>query len=262
MRWAIAGVAAAIAITTTMDATGLSAFSALPLLPLGAALWIVQRHTRSAMGLRWGRWHDYGLALLHPVLVIGVLTILAASFGVARIAEVDWSRVGSRALINTLVGTIAVLLTEEGFFRGWLWAALSTAGLRERATLLWTSVAFAAWHVSAVVLDTGFDPPAAQVPGYLINAFVMGVIWGLLRSISGSVIVASLAHSAWNAVAYSLYGFGTKTGALGVTDTTFFAPETGILGLILNVAFAAMLFVRFRSLAGDPLGEARSLRVA
>jgi hypothetical protein len=37
---AISGVALAIAITTTMDATGLSAFSALPLLPLVALFWI------------------------------------------------------------------------------------------------------------------------------------------------------------------------------------------------------------------------------
>ena len=230
-----------------MDATGLSAFSALPLLPLGVALWIAGRHSRAGMGLRWGRPSDYGFALLHPLLVIGLLTGLAAAYEVVQIGEVDWKRAASRIALHSVVGAIAVLLTEEGFFRGALWAALDAAGLKQRATLIWTTVAFAAWHISPVVLDTGFDPPPAQVPVYLVNAFVMGLIWGLLRLTSGSIIVASIAHSSWNAVAYLLYGFGTRVGTLGIADTTFFAPETGLLGLLLNVAFAALLIARHRA---------------
>ena len=57
----------------------------------------------------------------------------------------------------------------------------------------------------------------------------MGAAWGLLRWISGSVIVASLSHGAWNGLVYALFGFGTRVGALGVQDTALFGPEVGVL---------------------------------
>ncbi len=42
---AIIGTAVAIGITTTMDATGLTMFSALPLFVLAGVFWSVQRFT-------------------------------------------------------------------------------------------------------------------------------------------------------------------------------------------------------------------------
>ncbi len=220
-----------------MDANGLLLFSALPLFPITLALCIAQRIKPREAGLSLGRPHHYVLALLHPAAVIGAITILAIAFGVVHAGVIRWNRMA----LQGLVGTLAVMLTEEGFFRGWLWAALKRSGLSERGTLLWSSAAFVAWHISAVVFDTGFNPPPAQIPLFLVNAFVMGVIWGQLRAISGSIIVSSLCHSVWNAIVYSLYGFGKKTGALGIADTSIFAPEVGLLGLAFNLLFAAAL---------------------
>lgn len=76
----------------------------------------------------------------------------------------------------------------------------------------------------------------------------------LACAISGSVVVASVAHASWNAVAYTLYGFGKKAGALGIEQTWLFAPEIGLAGLALNAAFLAALF-RFRALPAAPLPE-------
>ena len=47
----IAGLVAAIVITTVLDATGYSLFSALPLFPLTALLWYLQKFPRRDMGL-------------------------------------------------------------------------------------------------------------------------------------------------------------------------------------------------------------------
>lgn len=236
----------AIVVTATMDATGLSAFSALPLLPITAGLWYAQRLSRTEVGFCLGRPHHYALALLHPLAVIGLITGIAFALGAARIDAVPWKRAGVNILVNATAGILAVLFTEEGFFRGWLWASLKRAGLSENRTLLGTSVAFAAWHISAVAFDTGFRPEPDKVPILLTNALVLGLIWGLMRMMSGSAVVPSVCHSLWNAVAYSLYGFGTKGGALGVHETAVLAPEVGILGLVLNAIFAAMLFLAAR----------------
>ena len=245
-RWPIAGVLVAIAVTTAMDATGLSMYSALPLLPIAALFWFLHRVSPAEGGVRLGRPVHYGIALLHPIAVIGVLTALAFAFGAAAPVADLMQRAAKRIAIGSLAGTFAVLLTEELFFRGWLWGALQKAGLSGQRVLVWSSVAFTAWHVSAVVLETGFNPPAAQVPVLLTNVMLLGLIWGQLRWISGSILVPSIAHSVWNAAAYSLYGFGEKSGALGITNTFLFAPEVGVIGLVLNAIFAVVLYLRYR----------------
>jgi membrane protease YdiL (CAAX protease family) len=137
-----------------------------------------------------------------------------------------------------------VLLTEEGFFRGWLWGSFARAGLSRKKTLVVTSLLFTTWHISAVTSGTSYGLPWPQVPIYLANALLLGLIWGLLRLISGSTLVPSVSHAVWNAGAYGLFAYGTKTGALGIVDTALLGPEVGILGLLLNGAFFLWLYAR------------------
>jgi membrane protease YdiL (CAAX protease family) len=238
----IIGLLTAIAITATMDATGLSVFSALPLCPLMVLFWYFQRISRHRMGFVCGQWNYYGLAVLYPIVVLGGIVFVSAALKAIDTSHTNWGKAwlnfGLVAVSTVLVG----LLTEEGFFRGWFWASLEQASERADRILIWSSVAFALWHVSAVTLNTGFNPPSAQVPVYLINAVVIGAIWGLMRWISGSVLVTSVSHGLWNGGAYVLFGFGSRTGALGIEHTAVFGPEVGLLGLVFNLVFAAMLW--------------------
>jgi len=243
-RLPVLATLAAIAITTTMDFTGYLMFSALPLTGLILVFWLIQRQSRAEIGLTLGRWKDYGLALAYPVLVLGATVVVAWLSGALTTGEADWSRVGFQALMGSSVGTLMVMLTEEGFFRGWLWGAFKRAGSNEKKTLVITTLVFTAWHVSAVTSGTDYGLPWNQIPVYLINVAMLGLIWGLMRLISGSVVVASVSHAVWNAGAYGLFGYGTKSGALGVADTRLFGPEVGYLGLLLNAAFLLWLLSR------------------
>jgi len=247
LRQPILGVLAAIAITSTMDATGLSPFSALPLFPLLLLLWYLQRLSRADLGFKWGRLRHYELAALYPVSVVGAITSLAATTRVIDFSHTNWKKAGINFTLVTISTVLAVIITEEGFFRGWLFASLERAGLQKASILIWSSIAFSLWHWSAVMLKTGFDPPRAQVPVFMVNAIVMGMVWGLLRWISGSVIVCSVSHGLWNGMAYVLFGFGTKVGALGIKNTGLFGPEVGVLGLAVNLIFAAALWRWWKS---------------
>lgn len=240
------GVAAAIAITATMDSTGLSAFSALPLCPLLFLLWFWERHSRSSVGFVWGTPRGYALAVLFPILVMATLALIAAAAGQIDTSHTHWSR-SLLILAVTAVATILLaMVTEEGFFRGWLWASLGRAGFGPISIIVLSSLAFALWHVSSVVQDTGLNPSPLQIPIYLLNAAVGGAIWGLMRWISGSVVVTSVSHGIWNGMAYVLFGVGKKLGALGIANTIVFGPESGILGLTFNAIFAAALFLWWR----------------
>jgi hypothetical protein len=254
MKLPILGVLLAIAVTTSMDATGLTAFSALPLLPLTVGFWYLQRLSRVAMGFTWGRWWHYAVAALYPLLVLGAIALISTAAGAASLSILNWRRALLRIAVVTVSTALVATLTEEGFFRGWLWASLQRAGKNHIHILLWSSVAFSLWHLSWVTLTTD-KLPMAQIPVFIVNAVVIGTIWGLMRWISGSVIVSSISHGLWNGLDYVLFGFGTKVGVLGIANAAIFGPEVGILGLALNVLFAAVLYSVWKRRSAALLSE-------
>src|SRR5450755_812201 len=247
LTWPFVGVLVAIAITSTMDATGLTVFSALPLFPLAALFWYLQRLPRTAVGLSWGRWGDYGLAALYPLIVLSAATGIAFLAGHTHTAGTDWGKAGLNFSINEGGTIVVAILTEEGFFRGWLWGSLDRAGVTRTRIVIWSSIAFALWHVSEVTLAKGYTLPLAQVPIFIFTAALLGVIWGLMRLISRSVIVASVSHGLWDGGAYTLFGVGARVGSLGVTDKATYGVEVGIVGLLLNLAFAIGLWLWWTS---------------
>lgn len=239
---AILGVAVAIAITTAMDATGLSVFSALPLFPLAALYWLLQKHSRLEIGLTWGKPYYHGVAIAYPLIVLGTIGIIAFLAGAVDTADADVKKTVLNIFLMSSTGILMGVLTEEGFFRGWLWASLRRAGQTDNGALIWTTLAFTAWHISAITLDTGFDVPAGEVPIYLLNATMLGAVWGLLRLVSGSIVVPSVCHAIWNGIDYPLFGFGEKVGALGIYETHVYGPEVGVVGVGVNLLVVAILF--------------------
>jgi hypothetical protein len=237
----------AIAITATMDAGGLTVFSALPLLPLMALFWYLERLPRASVGFAWGRLSDYGLAVIYPVVVLGVAAIVAGVAGATHVAGANWEKAALNVAIVTIVTMLVALITEEGFFRGWFWASLERAGQSKTNVLLWTSITFALWHLSWVTLAKGYTLPPAQIVVFILNVAVIGAIWGLLRLISGSVIVSSVSHGIWNGGAYVLFGVGTKAGVLGITEHAIYGVEVGAIGLVLNFMFAVALWGWYRA---------------
>jgi membrane protease YdiL (CAAX protease family) len=240
---AIAGMLAALLITTTMDATGYAMFSALPLALLIGVFWYLQKFTRKEIGLVWGDRKGYFIALLYPLSVLGSITLIAYFAGAIDTSEANWKNVYINVFAGSAIGVFMVMITEEGFFRGWLWAAFKRAGLSDTRILIWTSLLFTVWHLSAISLDTGFDIPAGEIPIYLVNATFLGFIWGFLRMMSGSIVVPSVCHAVWNSIDYPLYGFGEKVGALGIEQTQIYGPEVGLLGIVFNIVFVTGLWL-------------------
>jgi membrane protease YdiL (CAAX protease family) len=242
LRRTALGVLLAIGITTAMYSSGLSAFSALPLFPLIALFWYMERLSRRSIGFVGGHASHYLLAVLHPLVVLGALAIVSSAAGAVDTSQVSWGSISRNFALMAISTILIAMITEEGFFRGWLFASLEDKGLKGIQALLWSSIAFAFWHLSAVLLPTGFDLPRARIPLFILNAGVIGAIWGLMRWLSGSVVVASVSHGLWNGGAYVLFGYGTKTGALGIENTSLYGPEVGVLGLSLNLLFALALW--------------------
>ncbi len=242
LRQPVLGLLAAIGVTTAMDATGYGIFSALPLWPLAGLFWFLQKIGRREIGLTWGTAKGYLWAAMYPIFVLGALGFAANLAGAVDISEADWGKAGRNILLMGGTTVLVTILTEEGFFRGWLWASLSRIYDSRRKVLLISSVGFACWHISAVVFMEELTLPLAQMPVYMANVVLIGLNWGLMRQQSGSLVVPSLSHGIWNGITYVLFGFGTHEGELGIAATSVWGPETGWVGLIAN----GMFFIFYR----------------
>lgn len=220
----------ATAITALMDFTGLIMFSAFSLFVLIIPFWIIHKLNRMEMGLTPGSLRDYWLSLFYPMFVLGTSVLAAYFLDDLDVGEIKYNNL----LLASTVGIIGVIITEEGFFRGYLWGAFKEQGWSDQKTLLMTSLLFTIWHISAVTSGTEYGLPMNQVPVYLVNAFLLGTVWGLIRQISGSVIAPSFCHAVWNVFTYELFGFGEKVGSLGISNTALLGPEVGWLGILLN----------------------------
>lgn len=246
---AIAGIGTFLAIASTaiLDAIGFG-LNILPLVPLFFLFWYLQHLSRREIGLTWGHWRDYGLAVFYPILTIALIGLIAWLSRAVTVQSIDWSRTLLTLVFAQLIPTIVfALITEEGIFRGWLWASLQRARVAGIWILVLTSVAFAAWHISSALLLPGVRLPLAQVPVYILNAGVIGFVWALMRRRSGSIVVTSVSHGVWNSLAYVLFGEGTAIGVLGIHNTAVFGPEAGVVGLACNIGFAAFLWIGFSS---------------
>ena len=123
-------------------------------------------------------------AVAYPLVVLGITAAIATILGAIDTNSTDWNRTLKNVSLMSSSGVLMVMITEEGFFRGWLWASLKRAGQSDKAILLWTTLAFTVWHIFAVTLDTGFDLPAREIPIYLINGPIFGLIWGIVLGLA------------------------------------------------------------------------------
>ena len=118
MKRPIIGVLAAIAITTAMDANGLSVFSALPLLLLTGVLWYWERFSAKEMGLVWGSLRGHGLAVLYPLFVLGTITLIVYLLGAVDLSGADWKKAGLNMALMSSTGVIMVLTYGGRLFQG------------------------------------------------------------------------------------------------------------------------------------------------
>jgi membrane protease YdiL (CAAX protease family) len=245
--WAVLlGICAAVLAPVSELLTGSPYPYLLVLTVLTGITWGILRLGRREMGLVFGGAPNHLLALLYPVVAIGILGLLAWVTGGTGSDPVftgeNWRRLGLMFL-STWIG---VLITEEGFFRGALWGLSTRSGWKPISVLLWTSIAFLAWHIAVPIIEEDFRLVANQIPIYYGNVLLLGLAWGLLRMLSGSVLVACTAHASWNALVYVFFGYGMKSGALGVARIGVFGPERGVLGLAVNAVVVLVLLLRWR----------------
>jgi len=211
------------------------------------------------LGLTSGTLKDYGTAVLYPLSIAVPIIILAYLTGNLGTISYNAEVPGNVALLffTTLILAVA---TEEGFFRGWMFGILEREKVNPQLIILLTAVAFSLWHAPLFFLDPGFASNMGMIPLYLGGGVIAGMIFGLLRYQSGSIIVPSFSHALWNTTTYTLFGVGSGIGLLGIQMTNVFDMERGILGMVFSIILLSALwyftFIRVKPAESDEKIEA------
>lgn len=225
----------------------------LVLLPTVLVSWGLTGYRPKDLGLTIGRGRFYLAAVAYPCTVIVGLTVVALTTHHVRQTQFHLTQNATEVGRLFAFSLTAAILTEEGFFRGWLWAACTRNGFCPSRTLWFTSVAFSVWHL-AITSMPEFHIASWDVPMYLLAILLIGVNLGLLRQLSDSLVVSSVAHASWNSLAYVLFGSGENSGILRISSTRIYDPERGLLGILLNAVIAVALW-RIQNTAQRALGR-------
>ncbi|MCG8467043.1 MAG: CPBP family intramembrane metalloprotease, partial [Gemmatimonadetes bacterium] len=219
----LATLAVMLASPAIAVSTGDGTWYALPLFVGLLAFWRRGRLSRRELGFRSGRGF-YRPAIMHPLLVVGCAVAVATALSSLRVRDVGLGSLLLQATSMIVVSFVGTLVAEDGFFRGALWGALERAGRSTDAILLWTSTANAVWFLPLLWIEPGFATAPEAMAVHVLNVWLLGMCWGVLRLASGSVLAAAWGHAVWNGLTYTLYGFGPAVGALNVLDPSRFDP--------------------------------------
>lgn len=216
--------------------------------PLILILVYLTKMNGKELGLEFGTFKDYIWAILYPLTIC--LPVAIAALATGNSGGFNYTaETTSKIAYLFFMTLILAFTTEEGFFRGWLFGIMERDQINPKIILILTALAFSLWHFPLIFMDSHIV--WSMLPLYLIGGIVGGLTFGLLRYISGSIIVSSFSHALWNTVVYALFGFGTGVGLLNIKTTSIYHPESGLLGLVFGIIFMAVLwFWAFRKSDG------------
>jgi membrane protease YdiL (CAAX protease family) len=233
--WIIWGIAWLLGVLNTgpigQVAVGIGAF-APALATIVVRRWVTREGFADA-GLRLpprSTWPLVLFAWLSPLVVVGVIALLAAALGLPVQAP---SRPDLPPLpilvLSSIVGALIatpILWGEEFGWRGYLQLRLAPGRPVDAAIL--TGLIWGIFHYPVILLGfEGYEDPRWGLLLFPVFTVLLSIIFGWLRQRTGSVWVTCLAHSATNAIGGSLTALLFLSG-----DRFLLTSYAGVLGLL------------------------------
>lgn len=193
-------------------AVHLSAFALGNALIMGwLALWLIEGRMLRQMGWRRQGWVKYVLVGSVAGLVLGAIWPVRP---IEFLAEIGGQPTGNLGVLFTVpwhflvvcaIRALAVAWSEENIFRGHLLPALREVGLSGGKANLSQALVFAAYHAGAIAAITrASQAPTTEVVGQAIGVVlalvVWGLIFGLMRIRTRSIVISFGFHATYDAI--------------------------------------------------------------
>jgi len=244
-----------LVLVTLGAATGEPARVSLAVLPIGAIAVLFQKYFHreriADLGFRLCGRKQALAGILFPLVIMVVVFLCDLGLGLLRVEPLstvphpaDPQQIGITLpallgvlILGALITTVGAGLTEELAFRGYLIRRMESLGSLK--ALLLSAVLFGVWHFPTSLFVLHTDWPIRLV--YVLNISLLGFLFGHVYLQSRSLIPPSLFHGVWNALDYTMFGFGSTRGIFAGTSRILFDPDEGIMGTV--VLLAAVIWV-------------------
>jgi membrane protease YdiL (CAAX protease family) len=241
----------ALAIALALPHAGIAPLISIAVPVIAVALTIAlcvpygqRRAEWAAVGFGRPAWRSLLVAVVGPVVLIGISFAVAAAVGVVTFPALGWG-LGAAAL-NFLVSTAVfgvVFLGEEIGWRGFLLLRLAEVISGRRAALV-TGACHAVFHLPLLLLTTTYQSAGSRwivVPMVMVSLTLAGVWYGWLRAWSGSIWPATMSHAGFN---NAVDGFSGAAIVTSPATMAYVTTETGVVTMLLVILLAGYLLIR------------------
>jgi hypothetical protein len=151
---------------------------------------------------------------------------------IITMTAVDWGELDAEFLILLAIGTALVGFSEEMLCRGFLVVG-GRGSMPEQKVWVFSAVLFGLLHAPNALLGQAVGATASQI----VFATVLGVVYYVIRRVTGSLLILMVLHAAWDFSVLSIDSSGADSSPVG--------------GVLLLVA-AVVAFVALRRLLAEP----------
>jgi uncharacterized protein len=238
----------ALAIALALPRAGIAPVISMMMPVVAVAITVLVMLPRRQRRAAWAEvgfapppWRSLLVAVVGPLVIIGLSFAIAAAVGVVRFASPDGGWALELAIGIPVFGVI--LLGEEIGWRGFLLLRFGAVMSGRRAALA-AGACQAAFHLPLLTLTTTYQAEGNRwivVPMVMVTLTLAGVWYGWLRLWSGSIWPVSLSHSAFNNALQAAAGIAVATSPAAMAYTT---TETGVVTLLIVLVTAVFLLTR------------------
>lgn len=167
-----------------------------------------------------------------------VFWIFPIVVGAVALMNTDWSRLGDEGTTYALTLAAAMLvvgINEETMFRGILLHGFRGHG-SEVYAWAWSTGLFAVVHG----LNVFTGSPIGTVLPQVLNAFMLGTVFYIIKRVSGSLLLPIVIHALWDFSVFSHGGSDADIAAGGETGIVTFAFLAPIVVTGSFIAIAIM----------------------
>lgn len=241
----------ALAIALALPRAGIAPLISIAVPAIAVAITVqvtFRRGERRAVwaGVGFGvpSWRSVVVAVVGPLLIVGLSFAIAAAIGVVRF-DAPGGGIGGAILSSALgiVGFGIVFLGEEIGWRGFLLQRLGEV-LPGRLATLAAGTCQALFHLPLLTLTTTYQAEGNRwivIPMVMVTLTLAGVWYGWLRLWSGSIWPVCLAHSSFNII---MEGAAKAAIVISPVAMAYTTTETGVATLLIVAAVAAYLLTR------------------
>lgn len=202
---------------------------------------------RFSLGLRRSGWHYWGLALLLPLLVLGVSYGLAWISGAATLVMPTESGWLPKLFLDLPVRLLVVslfALSEEIGFRGYMLPRMLSLGTKR--ALIFSGFLFATYHLPIIFLTPFYLNEGSRlltIPIFLLVLTAAGFIYGALRLAADSIWPSTILHGAFN----TFLSVFTNLTVLSSPAAIYLVGESGLLTLLATAVVAYWFLQRWHA---------------